>query len=367
MSEAKHNPGFDPEYTLEILLSAVPDDLVRFRQVCAGVENWDHVLNRALLHGVESLLHHYLIEVGFKLPPATEQRVCRWEIIRNLWQAHAQSALGEALRALDSASVRAVTLKGPILGERLYPDPRMRLSADLDLLVAAGDLDRAIAALKAIGYGAAKESEARFLRKYHYHVILSRSCPPVIELHFRLSDRFGVEIAAEDFLSRARVYRRTQGAVAHVLTPEDEMLYLCIHAAGHGFIRLSWLCDIKLLLRQHTDLDWRTVAGRARSLHVLAALLFACETLQSRLGVKIALNEEMPRRIRSRVANFLLATTARQPDPSRRSLLGKMAFTAVLCDRPEEALEFLQHQLLLIARRRARRHFPSLIPEEWSY
>jgi hypothetical protein len=359
--------SFKSEDELELLLRSVPEDLVRFRQLCDEVENWDEIFNSAVIHSVERLLHQYLIEIGFQLPPEVEQRLHRWQLIKNVWQAHAQSALEQALTALHSASIRAVALKGPVLGERVYPDPRMRLSADLDLLVAPNDLENATAVLKGIGYGPARESEDRFLRKYHYHILLSRSCPPVIELHFRLSDGFGVQLAAEEFLSRARVYRTAAGAVAHILSPEDEMLYLCIHAAGHRFVRLSWLCDIKLLLRRYADLDWSALAARAHSHRVQAALLFACETLHSRLGVETPLNRATPKRLRFRMANFLLAATARQPDPSRRSLIGKMAFTAVLCDRPWSAVGFFRRQFLFIARRRARRHFPSLTPEEWSY
>ena len=71
--------------------------------------------------------------------------------------------------------------------------------------------------------------------------------------------------------------------------------------------------------------------------------------------------------VRSRLANFLLAATARQPDPSRRSLVGKMAFTAALCDRPREAAGFIQREMLLIVGRRARRLCAWLVPEEWAY
>ena len=53
------------------------------------------------------------------------------------------------------------------------------------------------------------------------------------------------------------------------------MLYLSVHAAGHRFDRLSWLCDIKLLLHRYPGLDWPTLIARARSLHVLAPLLFS--------------------------------------------------------------------------------------------
>jgi len=209
---------------LDALLSAIPDDPYRFSQLCRQVEDWDELFNCALGHGVESLLHYYLIQTGFKLPPVVEERVHRWQLIKDLWQTHAQTTLDEALRALQSVNVRAVALKGPVLGERFYPDPRVRSSADLDLLVAPEDLGKAAGALKTIGFGIAKETEARFLRRYHYHVILRRSCPPVIELHFRLSDGFGVEIAAEEFLSRATLHRTALGAVTHILSPEDEML-----------------------------------------------------------------------------------------------------------------------------------------------
>jgi hypothetical protein len=367
MNAYKSDGNLKVEGPLDRLLSSVPEDSVRFRQLCGEVQDWDQVFHWALHHGVESILHRHLIENGFELPPSLGDRLHRWQIIRNLWQAHAHVALDEALCALESASIPAVALKGPILGERLYPDPHMRSSSDLDLLVSDGDLDKAIDALRTIGYRAAKESQARFLRKHHYHIILSRSCPPVIELHFRLSDSFGVDIAAEQFLSRAGLYRTVRGAVARVLSPEDEMLFLSIHAAGHRFERLSWLYDIKLLLRRCPNLDWKTLAARAKSLHVLNPLLFTCETLQSRLGVTTPLSRGMRRPLRSRVANFLLVTAAKQPDPSRRSLAAKMAFTAALCDRPEAALQFLWRQFVLIGRRRANRHFPALTPEEWSY
>src|SRR5438045_3916558 len=161
MTKAVHGSSGDSEHLLEQLLSAIPDDLVRFTEWSEKVEDWDEVLSRALQHSVESVVHYYLAQTGQKLPPAIEERSHRWQSIKNVWQAHAQSALNEVLGALGSASVRTVALKGPILAERLYPDPHMRLSADLDLLVAAADLDKALTILNTIGYGAAKEAETR--------------------------------------------------------------------------------------------------------------------------------------------------------------------------------------------------------------
>jgi hypothetical protein len=183
-----------------------------------------------------------------------------------------------------------------------------------------------------------------------------------------VSDGFGATLLAEEFLERCEVYHTTQGSTVHVLSPEDELLHLSIHAAGHRFLRLLWLYDIKLLLRKHPDLNWRSVAARAKRLRVLAAFLFTCEMLQNRLGVEIPhFADTLIRRGRSRTARFLLSTIARQPESSRRSLAGQIAFATVLCDGPQSAITYLNRQMLLIVRRRVRRHFPRLVPEEWAY
>jgi len=367
MDSRKKIMSVSDERALELLLSSAADDPVHFRELCLNVERWDGIFQVALFHGVESYLYRCLTATGLQLPVELRECTERWAIIREAWQSHVETALNDVLRALEAACVPAVCLQGPILGERLYPHRRVRPSADLDVLSAPADLDRATCSLATIGYKPEQDSQERFLRKYHYHTILSRSSPPVIELHFSLSDRFGAVMPAEDFLSRRRTYRTAQGVAASILAPEDEMLYLAVHAAGHRFVRLSWLCDIQLLLRRHPDLDWSTLIVRARQFKVLAPFLFTCEILKLRLGEDIPVAFGVRQRVRSRIAKRLLSVTARQPDPSRRSFVGKIAFTAVLCEGPRAAIGFVKRQLLLATRRRARRHFPSVVPEEWAY
>src|SRR5262249_59986901 len=94
-------------------------------------------------------------------------------------------ALDESLEGLAAAGVRAAALKGPVLGERLYPDPAARPSTDLDFLVLPDDLERAAAALQAIGYQAQTGPAARYHRRHHRHICLYRPGSPTIELHFR--------------------------------------------------------------------------------------------------------------------------------------------------------------------------------------
>src|SRR5437660_7161093 len=122
----------DTQKNLDLLLSAIPDDPVRFRQLCEQVEDWDQVLNCALRHGVENFLYYHVIQIGFRLSPVIEERVRRWQLIRDLWQAHAQAALDEVLKTLHSINVRAVALKGPIFAARRCAYPRDLSSSELD-------------------------------------------------------------------------------------------------------------------------------------------------------------------------------------------------------------------------------------------
>jgi hypothetical protein len=127
---------------------------------------------------------------------------------------------------------------------------------------------------------------------------------PRIELHWSLVDRANLyRIPDDEILSRAIDFK-----VGHitfkVLSAEDTLIYLCLHAAKHGVLnhlglqqgyppewfakritgnRLLWFMDIQLLLKKEwANLDWAAVTRRmnqwnvvvevAECLHVLRVL-----------------------------------------------------------------------------------------------
>src|SRR5262249_13584172 len=108
---------------------------------------------------------------------------------------------------------------------------------------------------------------------------------PMVDLHFQFFVDFGVTVPAEDFLQRAVTYRTRGGAACQVLGPEDELLYLCLHAAHHEFTRFSWLFDIWKPLRVHQELDWEVVFRRAEQSSVREAVFYTAELLRRRLGI----------------------------------------------------------------------------------
>ncbi len=352
---------------LDSLLAAWPDDIAAFRRRAHDVTDWGALLAEAGSEGVAGIIGRALAVMAIPVPGAAWATLDRLRASEELWLDRLERALDDALQALDAARIRAVALKGPVLAERLYPEARARFSADLDLLVAPADLERATAALSALGYAAETGPPGDYHRRHSHHIHLVSPRPPMIELHFRAYAGFGVIVPAEPILAAAVPYRTARGFPTWVMAPEDELLYLAIHAAGHCFERLLWLYDLKLLLRHDPHLDWVDVARRAHRLRVATAVSLACEMLRRRLGVGIppAPGLEPSRGSRRLIANLALARLAKHREGARATL-GRVLCMATLCDRPASAAWFLQHHLLRMARRRARRWFPRIAPLEWS-
>ncbi|MBI3667919.1 MAG: nucleotidyltransferase family protein [Acidobacteria bacterium] len=358
----------DAEGMVQQMLAALPEDLARWGSLCAGVKDWGAIFDRAGKHGVAAVLYHYLTQLAIALPPEVETGVKQQLTAEWLAQLRMRAALEEALQALEAGGVRAVNLKGPVLAERLYEEPSLRPCSDIDFLVALADLDRATAALEAIGYQGPEWLLARYDRENTHHTHLYRADAPPLELHFRAITAFGAIVPAEELLSRAMLYRTAAGRDVWVLSPEDEAFYLALHATRHLFLNVFWLYDLKLFLRRYPDLDWPLIAERARSLRVMGALSLAWEALDRQLGVAVPERRYFrPRhKLLAGLARLTLAATARQPPGSGRETAGRMLFRALLCDHPASSAWSFRHRLLRFARRRAQRYLPWLVPEKWS-
>jgi len=358
----------ESERLVERLLSTLPGDLGTLRHLCAKVQDWDAILQSASKHGVLAVLYHYLTELQIALPPAVNSSLKRQLTLEWIRHLALRAAFDEAVETLRAAGVRAVALKGPLIGERLYATPFLRPSSDVDLLVAESDLDRAQNSLESLGYYGETGALARYYRENHHHIHLTRPQGPTLELHFRAATGFGVIVPSEEFVAHALLYHSPSGQAVWILTPEDEFFYLALHAARHLFSQLIWLYDLKLLLLRNPTLDRSAVWTKARAFSTTNALGLTLQALDHRLGVKVPRDHRFtPRhRLRQRIARTLLRVINSQPPSSRRETVGRILFRLLLCDRPLSSAWYFRHRLLRFVRRRAQRCFPKLTPKRWS-
>lgn len=146
-----------------------------------------------------------------------------------------------------------ICIKGPLLSLRIYNDPTIRISHDIDLLIDMENLEHATTVLKEQGYqltAGAVWSEETFRRELladvtHHISLWNSRLQHCVELHWTLT--YKLSLTKQKIKEITRQNRTTialAGRSFTVLNPEMELLYLIIHGARHGWNRLKWLTDI---------------------------------------------------------------------------------------------------------------------------
>ncbi len=307
----------------------------------------DELLSAAARHGL-------LAAVAGRLPPDDPALRARFERLAagsRLRDARLREVLEEVLAALAALGVRPVALKGPVLADRIYADPGLRASSDLDLLVPEDELQRTAAALLRLGFRRGPAIVEAYQRRRLHHVQLLRSPGPDVELHFTPQSGFGARFPAEAFLARAIPHRTGRGTPLRVLAPEDELIVLGVHAAGHLFARGGWLLDLILFLERNPGLDWRAVEERAASCGCRRALAYALEKARE-LGAPVPGGRLLAvgsarRRLAAALARASLASGG------RRAAALQMAFQLALSDRAWRSPGFVLAEAWWVVRRRA--------------
>jgi hypothetical protein len=191
-------------------------------------------------------------------------------VVRSL---HMERQLQEIIEAFKEQSVRVLVLRGPALAFSLYPDPAMRPSSDLDLLVMPEQVIQARGILKSLGYAClAKRFEVArdFFREeclIHQEDPGNKFPVDLHWVHWELHPFFkgSEEVAIEDLFQRAWQVD-TPTLTFETLNPVDYLIHSAIHLVmiHKNEMRLSWIYDTALLARHlQVDDDWETLQERS--------------------------------------------------------------------------------------------------------
>jgi len=192
----------------------------------------------------------------------------------------------EVVRALGSAGCRSILLKGPSFRRELYDAGSPRPYVDSDLLVSPADLERAGAAVAALGF--------RMVMDHRDHASVSephaqeweRDGRKNLDLHWRIA---GVGVPAEDawetLLAHA-VPIAIGGATGETLDRPGLALLVGLHAANHGRARERSLDDLERALERFDAHEWSEAARLAAELGASEA--FAAGLRLSEGGSRLA-------------------------------------------------------------------------------
>ena len=250
----------------------------------ARVTDWGALAKRGAWHQVSGVLLRGLLSVP--LPPAAEEAIMHLRRKRDgavRLSLRQLAALGRSANCLAQRDVPHLVLKGLPLAQRLYGDAFARDALDIDLLVPPEAVAAARSALIEAGFRLRlgfPETPAR--RRWHGRVEKAetfRGHGVTIELHQRLLANPHYIDARFERLFRDRSSVRIGTASYPNLGPDDDLLYLMCHGAGHGWRRLKWLCDVALCLRDLEADRRNAVAARAAEAGIDAvwgSTLLAC-------------------------------------------------------------------------------------------
>jgi len=251
---------------------------------------------------------------------------------RGRWAA-LRATLHRTLDVLRGVGMPATIFKGADAALRLFAEPGLRPMADVDLLVAATDMQAAEAALTRAGYVEVPASRMRSPRRSEWRppnapvelrslMYVHRHDPYVVDLHASLDmDFFGVRTVA--FGHPAPGHREAApwlGRNAWVLRQPLLAAQHAVHAS-HGLHGLTLIRLVELVLLLRRDMrqkgDWVALEELLRShgaerfawpaLHLAERL--APETVHPRLLARCA--EAAPPRLRSVVCGLRPAAAQR--------------------------------------------------------
>jgi Uncharacterised nucleotidyltransferase len=238
------------------------------------------------------------------------------------------------LSALEAAGVATMLLRGAAMAVAYHGDAGVRPMNDLDVLVRAGDMDRARRVAEAEGWRLVAGSEP--FERREAAAALRNDQGRVIRLHWQPSRNVAPEAGSEPMWQRA-IEITFRDTATRVPSAADHLVYACIDGArANSGSTLRWVTDGSVLIGAVPGLDWDAVVSEAGRHHVSLlvgeALRYLVEALDVDLphGAVEAL-AATPTTPRERLAHRLSLTTSPRV-ASAAEVLGR--FTRLTADLP---------------------------------
>lgn len=277
-------PDDDPEFALCVACCRWPQDERASVAVLANAQavDWVRMARMARRHRIEGLVYRGLSQAGVAMPAAVKgplAAAARGAALQDMAMAAECVAIHQDF---VRASIPLLFVKGVTIASLAYGELGLKRSLDIDLLVAASDLERAACAIEARGYRLFIPAEGRRqLGKWHRHSkesVWVHESRRQIDLHTSLVDHPAL-LRGVDVHAPVQYVPIGSGHQLPTLADADLFAYLAVHGASSGWFRLKWIADFVALygsadsarLTALHDNGQAIGAGRATALAILLA------------------------------------------------------------------------------------------------
>src|SRR5215510_3625505 len=263
----------------------------RLRDLVVTDFAWEYLFQLARRHSVVPLTSARLQQYASDLIPTAELQRLKKHYQENTARNLVLTAeLVRVVELLANSGIEAVPYKGPALALFAYGDLALRRYVDLDIMVRKSDVLRARDLLIADGYSQTRElnldQQQRLLQTQH-NLQFSRSRHQlIVELHWEVASHLFASSVQADELWQNLVSIQLNGTRVQTLAAEDLLFSLCVHGSRHLWERLSWICDIAMIVERY-QLDWPRLLARAAASHNERMFLLGLHLVARLLGTQL--------------------------------------------------------------------------------
>ncbi len=300
----------------------------RVRALAAEAPDWHRVVAIAERQRVQGLVAHGLRSAGVMPPAPAGERIeaaARRIVLANLALTR---DMAQFRAGLDAAGIDALFVKGVPLAMQVYATLAVKMSLDIDVLVALDSIDAACAVLETLGYrrtvpdaAIAPHQVKAWVEQFKETSWVHPERGTIIDLHARLVTNPTL-IPGVGLASPRREVVIVPGISVPTLGDEAQFAYLCAHGAESGWSRLKWIVDLAALAGGRTPDEIerlyrfaeREGAGRCAA----QGLLLCARLLGTELGTTLAAELRRPMVNRLLEAMALSSITGRyESEPHR--------------------------------------------------
>jgi len=269
----------EAEFLTLALKGDAPGETAGLAEAARKVKDWSTVAELASIHRIAPWLLKAMQKAGVDACPPSfikDLKATAWS--QSIFTMALGHALEEALTALGQAEVPVMVLKGPVVAERLYPDPGLRPYTDIDILVPYERQTDIQVVCQALGYVLEEDhgglAAPRSGTSEHAFEMLYVHPERQVKLDVHL-DHLQIGLRPQD---TSGLWQRSDewsfgSACGRAPSQEDLFLTLAVHLHRHGFNRLIWIKDLDLFLRRFgAELDWKGLEQMAAAEGVSSSL-----------------------------------------------------------------------------------------------
>jgi hypothetical protein len=318
----------DAEWALLLECAKPHPDLQRLDELLRAPIQWASLIALAENHSVLGLTVARLANYSEDAISLENRESLRaWRRAYTLFTMNLTAEMFRLFEGFAASQIEALVIKGPVLSARCYGDPGLRQYGDLDLIVRDKDAQRSTELMIGLGYEPSVPLTAIQAKKIPGEYVFRQSNTKLlVEFHTERTFRYHPRPLPVEKLFDRQTWVNIDSHKVPALSPEDELILICIHGAKHFWEQVSYIADVAAFVSRQ-ELDWERVESAAaevdgeRMLHV--GLRLAADLLGASMPEKVEVpvrSDRIVGRLARQIIQWLPAAGSAPPGIFKRAL-----------------------------------------------